>query len=141
MAAAPIVVDPFDGPEIAMLAVAVISAASSIAGAIIANRGRQHAQAARVQVENNHSTNMREEADERHAENVKALKWIAQRVNWLTDMAIGNRSRIRDLESTQPPTRRGQRKQEPEHRDPPTTELPLIYSDIPGRSPWDEYPR
>lgn len=125
-----------------MLAVAIISAASSIAGAIIANRGRQHAQAARVQVENNHSTNFREESDERHAENQRALKWIAQRVNWLTDMAIGNRSRIRDLESTQPPAsrRRHRETQEPTPVAPTTNDLPLLYSDIPGKSPWDDYP-
>jgi hypothetical protein len=44
-------------------------------GVIIAllNRTRQHARATRDQVENSHTTNLREESDRRHSENTTRL--------------------------------------------------------------------
>ena len=43
--------------------VAAITGIPGIAAAILANRGRQHAKAARVQVENDHDTNFRDDQD------------------------------------------------------------------------------
>jgi hypothetical protein len=67
MAAATVVVDPFDGPEIAIVAAAIVAAASSITAAIIANRTRQHTRVVRDQVENEHqdapNPNLREDLD------------------------------------------------------------------------------
>lgn len=44
--------------------VAVIAGIPGLAAAVLANRGRQHARAARVQVENDHSTNFRDDQDQ-----------------------------------------------------------------------------
>lgn len=54
------------------LLVAIVGAVGLVAAAL-ANRGRQHAKAARAQVENSHSTNFREEFDRRHEENSEKL--------------------------------------------------------------------
>lgn len=43
--------------------VAAITGIPGIAAAVLANRGRQHARATRVQVENDHSTNLRDDLD------------------------------------------------------------------------------
>lgn len=45
------------------IAVAMITGIPGIAAAVLANRGRQHARAARVQVENDHTTNLRDDQD------------------------------------------------------------------------------
>ncbi|WP_157156266.1 DUF2746 domain-containing protein [Diaminobutyricimonas sp. LJ205] len=58
--------------------VATIAALGGVTAAFIANRGRQHAKAARAQVENSHSTNLREEADERHDENRRLLMHLVR---------------------------------------------------------------
>jgi len=47
------------------------------------NRVGRDARAARVQVENNHSTNMREEGDERHVENSTKLDTILEEIKSL----------------------------------------------------------
>lgn len=43
--------------------VATIAGIPGIIAAVLANRGRQHARAARVQVENDHTTNFRDDQD------------------------------------------------------------------------------
>jgi hypothetical protein len=62
-----VVVDPFDGPEIALLGAAVVAAVSSIVTAFLANRTRQHSRVVRSQVENEHqdaeNPNLREDLD------------------------------------------------------------------------------
>jgi len=47
------------------------------------NRVGRDARAARVQVENNHSTNLREEGDERHVENSTKLDTILEEIKSL----------------------------------------------------------
>ena len=101
------------------IVVAVVAAVAAITSTAIANRGRQHAKAARVQVENNHSTNMREEGDERHEENKKLLNDVLDRISGVKSDIRGLRrdvgrlydadrtheERIHELEKTQPPRR------------------------------------
>lgn len=53
-----------------------ITTALSAWGVAVANSGRRHAKRARYQVENNHDTNLREEGDDRHLENVGLLNGI-----------------------------------------------------------------
>lgn len=48
-------VDPFDGPEIATLAVAVLSLIGVLVNTFVSNRSRQHSQVVRAQVENEHA--------------------------------------------------------------------------------------
>jgi len=74
--------------------VALIGAAGLIAVALIANRGRQHAKAARNQVENNHKTNLREEFDERHHENAEKLDAL---VAWQAEHQIQGDARSRHI--------------------------------------------
>lgn len=62
--------------------VAIVGAFGLIVVALISNRGRQHAKAAREQVENNHDTNLREELTDFHAENVSKLGTIDELVTW-----------------------------------------------------------
>ncbi|WP_157001419.1 DUF2746 domain-containing protein [Agromyces laixinhei] len=61
--------------------VAIVGAAGIVLVALISNRGRQHAKAARDQVQNSHSTNLREEMDERHAQTQTKLNEL---VDWQT---------------------------------------------------------
>lgn len=117
------VIDPFDGPEIAMLAVAILTLLGSIFTAVIANRGRQHSLAARAQVENDHKTNFRDDTDQKDAQNKRLLsqllrgqEQIGQKlrgvedklgtvegdVSLLKDGWISNRERIQRLEDTDP---------------------------------------
>lgn len=98
-----------------------------IVNTVVSNRARQHAQAARVQVENNHRNpetgeviNLREEADERHEENSSKLdslvRWteraddrfatVERRLATLRDRNDVHEDRIDELEKTQPPTTR-----------------------------------
>jgi len=81
--------------------VAVITTIGLVVVALISNRSRQHAKAAREQVENAHSTNLREELDERHGENVDRLDSINRVVAWQTthtEQADARTRRIRRLE-------------------------------------------
>lgn len=132
-------VDPFDGPEWANVIGNFLTFAGVVVATLYARKANVNASAAREQVQNDHKTNLREEQDERHRENQKALRWIAQRVSWLSDMAIGNRVRIRDLErdveETRPPAT--SRREATERTRPRTDPLPLLYEDIPGKMPWD----
>lgn len=74
--------------------VAIIAAVPAVLAIIVSNRGRQHAKAAREQVENNHSTNMREEFDERHYENARKLD---QLVAWQAEHQIQGDDRSRHI--------------------------------------------
>jgi hypothetical protein len=70
-------------PEsIAAISVAAVNSVGLIVVAFIANRGRQHAKAAREEVQNDHSTNMRVEMDDRHLDNVVRLQTIE---DWQTE--------------------------------------------------------
>lgn len=72
---ASVVVDPFDGPEVAQIIVAVITFAGVVfTGGVAlranrnASRANVNAAAARSQVENDHSLNLREDYDQKHDE-------------------------------------------------------------------------
>lgn len=93
------------------IVVATIGAIAAVISTFLANRGRQHAKAARTQVENNHSTNLREEGDERHAQNTTTLeaiqsdiRGIRRDVGRLTDRSHKHEDRIDEIdERTRPP--------------------------------------
>lgn len=69
------------------------------------------------QVENSHDTNMREEGDDRHAQNLAILKHLVDSVDGvmsdmrgmrrdigrLADADVKHDTRIRDIEQTHPP--------------------------------------
>ena len=56
----------------------IISAGLAATAAIFSARANGNAKAARTQVENNHTTNLREESDERHVENSKKLDQVLE---------------------------------------------------------------
>lgn len=58
---------------------------------------RRRIKRVQAQVENDHTTNMREESDERHAENSRALKWLVGTVKTLVRDVGGIRQDLRDL--------------------------------------------
>lgn len=58
--------------------VALVGAVGLVVVALISNRGRQHAKAAREQVQNSHQTNLRDELDTRHGENVEKLDGLLE---------------------------------------------------------------
>lgn len=60
---------------------------------------RRRVKRVQAQVENDHTTNMREEADERHAENSRALQWLVSTVKAVVRDIGGMRQDIRDLRS------------------------------------------
>lgn len=118
-------VDPFDGPEMATLLVAVVSAVAAISTAVIANRSRQHSQVVRAQVENEHKNaknpNLRDDIDDfrtvvldkiehvskgqdrlhTKVQHVDAkLGAVEEKVDYLEDGWRANRSRIDELENT-----------------------------------------
>lgn len=120
-------VDPFDGPEIATLLVALVSAVAAITTAVIANRSRQHSQVVRAQVENEHKNaknpNLRDDIDDfrnvivekvdhlgrgqdRLQTTISHVKEEVQQVkgtvDWLEDGWRSNRTRIQNLENTDP---------------------------------------
>lgn len=93
--------------------VAIIGAAGLVAVAIIANRTRQHAKAARDQVENDHATNLRVEGDERYHETIRRLEGIAADIRGLRkdlgrhdDHLARHEERLDQLERTQPPPKK-----------------------------------
>lgn len=53
-----------------------------IGNGLISNRGRQHAKAARAQVENSHELNLRDDIDEKHDANVSRLEQIDGLATW-----------------------------------------------------------
>jgi hypothetical protein len=97
--------------------VAIVGGLALVVNGLVANRGRQHAKAARKQVENSHSTNLREEGDERHEENKQLLHDVLERVagvksdirglrkdvGRLYDADRTHEERIHELERTKPP--------------------------------------
>lgn len=74
--------------------IALIAAGASIVAAGIANRGRQHSKAARVQVENSHTTNLRDEQDGRHGEILAALEEVKSDVSGMKSDVRGIRRDI-----------------------------------------------
>jgi hypothetical protein len=56
-------VDPFDGPEIAMLAVACVGLLGTIVTVWFSRSAKQNAEAAKEQVQNSHGTNLRDDLD------------------------------------------------------------------------------
>lgn len=65
--------------QIGAVAVAVVTVIGLIAVAIL-NRTRQHAKAVRYQVENDHSTNLRDDADKYHGETAAKLDALVDAV-------------------------------------------------------------
>lgn len=102
------------------VSVAVIAALQSvvllIVGALLngkIKRVGKDAKAARVQVENGHTTNLREEGDERHEQNAGKLDTILEEIHLLRGSVrrLWRRSdehtdQINDLEQTQDPRSR-----------------------------------
>lgn len=93
-----------------------VTVALSSYGAAVATRGRAHAKAARVQVENSHvdaegnQINLREEADERHDEIMDSIRDLKSAVfaelrTIRVDLSR-EAQRIQDLEHTQERERR-----------------------------------
>lgn len=77
-----------------------MEAASAVAVALIAAgvlSTRRRVKRVQAQVENDHTTNMREEQDERHEENSRALHWLVGTVKTLVRDLGGIRQEIRDL--------------------------------------------
>ena len=95
---------------------AIVTTAGLIVVALIANRSRQHAKAARTQVENDHTTNLRVEGDDRHLEILESLKdlkkdlsgvksdirGVRRDIGRLADSDLSQWTAIRDLEDTRP---------------------------------------
>lgn len=79
------------------------SAADAVTAILVALIGigvvgtRARVKRVQAQVENDHSTNMREEADERHKENASALQWLVNTVKTVVRDIGGLRQDIRDL--------------------------------------------
>jgi len=87
---------------------------------VTATLARQHAKATRNQVENSHTTNLREEQDDRHREAMDALadmrrhvdtrfdaqaadiRGVRRDIGRLADRDDNHEGRIHDLETTQP---------------------------------------
>lgn len=78
--------------------VAIVTTIGLIVVAVISNRTRQHAKAARDQVQNSHSTNLRDELDTRHVENVGKLDDLLDWQKEHTIEAKGAFARIGRLE-------------------------------------------
>lgn len=73
---------------------------------------REHSAATRTQVENDHTTNLREESDERHDENRRTLRDILGLLEWLVSRANANREdidAINERTGQNPDTRRSRR--------------------------------
>jgi hypothetical protein len=83
--------------------VAIVSTVGLLVNTLIANRTRQHARAARTQVENNHfdangnPINLREEQDERHDENRRTNNENSRMIRLLLNVTTGTSSDIRGL--------------------------------------------
>lgn len=81
--------------------IALIAAVPGGLAAFAALRAGGHAKAARAQVENHHSTNMRVEGDERHAENQGSLHQVIQRLDRIDRKQAGMTKDIRSIRRTQ----------------------------------------
>lgn len=75
--------------EVAQIVAAVATAVGLVIVAVITTRTRHDARAARAQVENGHSTNLREELDERHEETRGWFRGLARVVAGLTVAVAG----------------------------------------------------
>jgi hypothetical protein len=120
-------IDRFDGPEIAMVAAQIVTAIGLIVVAIITNRSRQHSQVVRAQVENEHKNaknpNLRDDIDDFRTVILEKVEHVARgvdrvhskvadvktevedvrgKVEFLEDGWRSNRSRIAELENTDP---------------------------------------
>lgn len=62
------------------------------------DRTRRHAKAARIQVENDHTTNMREEGDDRHHQNTRTLGRIEDMQAFLIVQHFTHEGRLDALE-------------------------------------------
>lgn len=92
--------------------IAIVAACGGVMVALL-NRTRQHSKAIRDQVENDHSTNLRVEADDRHAELVHRIEGIASDVRGIrrdlgrhADHLGRHEERLDYLERTQPPPKK-----------------------------------
>ena len=83
-----------------LVLVALVTALGAILVALL-NRTRQHAKAAREQVENNHPKNLRDEQDERHGENVSRLDSL-ERGQLQLQRAVGSIQDHLGIERTMP---------------------------------------
>lgn len=82
--------------------VAIVGAVGLLSVALVANRGRQHAKAAREQVENDHATNLRVEGDDRHTEILQRLEGLASDIRGVRRDIGRIDERVIELERTQP---------------------------------------
>lgn len=110
------------GEPLALILVAGINTLGLVLVAVIGLRTKRDTKELREQVQNSHETNLRDELDERHESNATILKRIArdlaafraearEEFDRLWRRADSNRSRIEELEHTQPtPPRPRQRK-------------------------------
>lgn len=71
-----------DDVWIALISTLGLIVVAVIGNGLLANRSRQHAKAAREQVENSHDTNLRDDIDTKHESNVKRLREIDNLVLW-----------------------------------------------------------
>jgi hypothetical protein len=112
MAATSVVIDPFDGPEIAQLSVAILGLVGTLAVVVISNRGRQHARVSRQQLENEHqqteNPNLREDLDAKHAHTDEKLDTVLAKLGNVEDDVLvlkqgwrTNRTDIDDLMDTE----------------------------------------
>ena len=77
--------------------VATIGAFASVLSVILAGRANHNAKRGREQVENNHSTNFREENDHRHAETLKRFDRIDSSVGEVRSDVRATRGDVSDL--------------------------------------------
>ena len=96
--------------------VAIIASLPGVLSVVVAGRANHNAKKARYQVENDHTTNLRVESDDRHRDNARALANITrllargmqvlagmrEDINYLRGLGHSNRSRIATLEGTRP---------------------------------------
>ena len=80
----------------------VVTAVVGLAGIVIPLllSAKRDAREARVQVKNNHGTNLREEADDRHNENARKLDWLIASVTYLLERSNAHGDSIAELEDT-----------------------------------------
>lgn len=124
---------------------ALIPTVPALLALVTARAVKKDVAATREQVQNDHPKNMREEQDERHAENQRALKWLARELLALGEkvedawaVIRDNRHRITDLEDTEQRNRAAERSAAPLRRD--RRPRPIQITDLPGyedRAPWE----
>lgn len=88
--------------DLASMFDSTLEAISAVTVALIAYgvlSTRKRVKRVQAQVENDHTTNMREEADERHQENSTLLRWVVGTMKTVVRDIGGLRQDIRDLRS------------------------------------------